>query len=175
MQPKIVVMLPQSTPELFLFSHWLLNWPFALHFNFWVRAQRKTAQNGPKSALFQISSKSGKRIKVYSTILRGCWREKVVSFFGFGHLKSHFSAPGYGHRRSCSWPCRGSCPQCCTAGCAHLDINNVSCACLLNSLAVSCDILLTVGWSPRNFQNGPKKVPILPQRPEFCLCKDFSS
>ena len=25
MQPQIVVMLPQSTPELFLFSHWLLN------------------------------------------------------------------------------------------------------------------------------------------------------
>ena len=24
-KPKIVVMLPQSTPELFLFSHWLLN------------------------------------------------------------------------------------------------------------------------------------------------------
>ena len=25
MQPKIVAMLPQKTPKLFLFSHWLLN------------------------------------------------------------------------------------------------------------------------------------------------------
>ena len=33
----------------------------------------------------------------YSTILGGCWREKVVSDFGFGHSKSHFRAPENGH------------------------------------------------------------------------------
>ena len=29
----------------------------------------------------------------YFTVLGGCWREKVVSDFGFGHSKSHFRAP----------------------------------------------------------------------------------
>ena len=53
-QPKIVVMLVLGTPEHLEFSLILQNWPFALYFNFWVRAERKTAQNGPKSALFQI-------------------------------------------------------------------------------------------------------------------------
>ena len=28
---------------------------------------------------------------------------------------------------------------------------------------------------PESSKNGPKKVPILPLRPEFCLCKDFLS
>jgi len=28
---------------------------------------------------------------------------------------------------------------------------------------------------PESYKNGPKKVPILPLRPEFCLCKDFLS
>ena len=38
---------------MFGFSLILQKWPRALHFNFWVRAQRKTAQNGPKSAFFK--------------------------------------------------------------------------------------------------------------------------
>ena len=41
MQPKIVVMLVLGTPEHLEFSLILQNWPFAMHFNFWVRAQRK--------------------------------------------------------------------------------------------------------------------------------------
>ena len=28
---------------------------------------------------------------------------------------------------------------------------------------------------PESSKNGPKKVPILPVRPEFCQCKDFLS
>ena len=35
--------------------------------------------------------------KTYSTIVGGCWREKVVSVFGFGHSKYHFRAPENGH------------------------------------------------------------------------------
>ena len=38
---------------MFGFSLILQKWPRALHFNFWVRAQRKTAQNGPKNAFFK--------------------------------------------------------------------------------------------------------------------------
>ena len=30
-------------------------------------------------------------------IFRGCWREKVVSVFGFGRSKSHFRAPENRH------------------------------------------------------------------------------
>ena len=37
------------------------------------------------------------KTNTYSTILGGCWREKVVSDFGFGHSKSHFWAPENGH------------------------------------------------------------------------------
>ena len=37
------------------------------------------------------------KTNTYSTILGGCWREKVVSVFGFGHSKSHFRAPENGH------------------------------------------------------------------------------
>ena len=35
--------------------------------------------------------------KTYSTIVGVCWREKVVSVFGFGHSKYHFRAPENGH------------------------------------------------------------------------------
>ena len=37
---------------------------------------------------------------VYSAILGGCWREKVVSVYGLGRSKSHFWAPEHGH----FWP-----------------------------------------------------------------------
>ena len=32
----------------------------------------------------------------------------------------------------------------------------------------------TTTKAPKRSKNGPKKVPILPQRHEFCLCKNFS-
>ena len=37
------------------------------------------------------------KTNTYTTILGGCWREKLVSVFGFGHPKSHFRAPENGH------------------------------------------------------------------------------
>ena len=37
------------------------------------------------------------KTNTYSTILGGCWREKVVSVFRFGHSKTHFRAPENGH------------------------------------------------------------------------------
>ena len=37
------------------------------------------------------------KTNTYSTILGGCWREKVVSVFRFGHSKTHFRAPKNGH------------------------------------------------------------------------------
>ena len=52
LHPKIVVMQPLGSPKMFGFSLILQKWPRALHYNFWVRAQRKAAQNGPKSAFF---------------------------------------------------------------------------------------------------------------------------
>ena len=35
------------------------------------------------------------KTNTYSTILGGCWREKVVSVFLFGHSKTHFRAPEF--------------------------------------------------------------------------------
>ena len=47
-----------GTPAHLEFDLSLQNWPFPLHFNSWVRAHRKGAQNGPKNALFSNLSHS---------------------------------------------------------------------------------------------------------------------
>ena len=48
---------------MFGFSLILQKWPRALHYNFWVRAQRKAAQNGPKSAFFEYLLISHPKVK----------------------------------------------------------------------------------------------------------------
>ena len=50
------------------------------------------------------------KTNTYFTILGGCWREKVVSDFGFGHSKSHFWAPENGHFPQ-KWPFSGMSPR----------------------------------------------------------------
>ena len=50
------------------------------------------------------------KTNTYSTILGGCWREKVVSDFGFGHSKSHFWEPENGHFPQ-KWPFSGMSPR----------------------------------------------------------------
>ena len=50
--PEILIVLPSLKSKIFGFSHWLLNWPRTSPANFWVHAQRKTAQNCPKRELF---------------------------------------------------------------------------------------------------------------------------
>ena len=92
-EPKIVVTLSSLNSKIFGFGHWLLNWPGTSPTNFWVRAQRKTAQNGPKTQFFKIcliiiQNWKTHEMNVYSTTLAGCWQEKVVSVFGFGPSKS---------------------------------------------------------------------------------------
>ena len=56
----------------------------------------KRAQN---SEFAYYASKSGKWRKRKPTppLWGGCWREKVVSVFGFGHLKYHFRGPENRH------------------------------------------------------------------------------
>ena len=56
----------------------------------------KQAQN---SEFAYYASKSGKWRKRKPTppLWGGCWREKVVSEFGFGHSKYYFRAPENGH------------------------------------------------------------------------------
>ena len=50
------------------------------------------------------------KTNTYSTILGGCWLEKVVSDFGLGHSKSHFWAPENGHFPQ-KWPFSGMSPR----------------------------------------------------------------
>ena len=52
-EAEIVLTFPSLNSKIFGFSHWLLIWPRTSPANFWVRAQRKTAQNSPKNAIFQ--------------------------------------------------------------------------------------------------------------------------
>ena len=100
-QAEIVVTLPSLNSKIFGFSHWLLNWPRTTPANFWVRAQRKMAQNGPKNAIFQNLLNTHPK-------LENAWNKclihhfgamlvwKVVSVFGLGRSKSHFWAPKHG-------------------------------------------------------------------------------
>ena len=53
MQPKIVVVLVLRITEHLEFGLILQKLPSTLHFYFWVHAQRKMAQNGPKKDFFQ--------------------------------------------------------------------------------------------------------------------------
>ena len=71
--------------------HWLLNWPRTSPANFWVCAQRKTAQNSPKTAFFCFvlfwffSSKIGKRIKQMS----------IPPYWGDSENLLHWTAPTF--------------------------------------------------------------------------------
>ena len=57
------------------------------------------------------------KTNTYSTILGGCWREKVVSVFRFGHSKTHFRAPKNGH----------FCQKCPFSGAQKWDFESLTC------------------------------------------------
>ena len=74
-EAEIVVTLPSLNSKIFGFSHWLLNWPRTTPANFWVRAQRKTAQNGPKNAIFQNLLNTHPK-------LENAWNKCLIHHFG---------------------------------------------------------------------------------------------